>query len=186
MMQGEKRRSFEKSLPSSPYSARPPPPMLKELQHLAIPPPPPPAPLPHARRTVNSGALGSGMIEIVMDEDDNAPAAAPNDGMVPVLGTPAPRARGHNRGRSVGDGLVSARTPQPSMRVRSASRTRKDSMKSPPLEISTETNPLPISQLKSPIAGMPPPVMFDQDAIRSPIEPNGKHLSTGLHRSEMF
>lgn len=59
----------------------PPPPILKELQHLAIPPPPPPAPLPFADRQPPVAGLGlqptvvptgTGVIEIVMDEDETA------------------------------------------------------------------------------------------------------------------
>ena len=182
---GTRRRSQEDISPA-------PPPMLKELAHLAIPPPPPPAPLPYARRSRSGGALGSGMIEIVMDDDDsNAPVAvAPNDGMVPVLAPPAPPSRGHNRGRSFGEGEgISGRLSRASDRLRSASRSRKDaraSIKSPRPEVPVDTSHRPVSTLKSPVAGAPPPVLYDQDAIRSPIEPNRKHLSTGLHRSEMF
>lgn len=53
----------------------PAPPMLRELQHLAAPPPPPPAPLPHlagANKPVVYGG-SSGMIEIVMDDDQPQP-----------------------------------------------------------------------------------------------------------------
>ena len=103
------------------------PPMLKELQHLATPPPPPPAPLPYARHRQNGGgALGSGMIEIVMDEDGGPISAAPNDGMVPVLPPPAPPSRGHNRGRST-EGSFSGRLSKATERIRSASRGGKES-----------------------------------------------------------
>lgn len=189
VVQGGRRRSQEEPAPPPPPPAPSAPPMLKELQHLAIPPPPPPAPLPHAQRSHKGGALASGMIEIVMDEDDNAPiAAAPNDGMVPVLAPPAPPSRGHNRGRSVGDGSFTGRLSRTGERVRSASRSRKDSrasIKSPPLEIPAD-GAYRASMLRSPVAGVPPPMMYDPDVIRSPIESSGKHMSTGLHESEMF
>ncbi|KAK2598123.1 hypothetical protein QQS21_005755 [Conoideocrella luteorostrata] len=187
VIHGQRRRSQEELPPPPP--APPAPPMLKELQHLAIPPPPPPAPLPYAQRSLHGGALGSGMIEIVMDDDDSAPiTAAPNDGMVPVLAPPAPPSRGHNRGRSAGDGSFSGRLSKTGERMRSASRSRKDSrasVKSPPLEIPSD-GAYRQSNLKSSVASVPPPMMYDPGVIRSPIEPSGKHMSTGLHRSEMF
>jgi hypothetical protein len=85
------------------------------------------------------------MIEIVMDEDEESndpPAAAPMDGIVPVLAAPAPpskgHSRGHSRGRSQGDtGSISGRLSKATERLRSASRGRKDGMrghlKSPPM-----------------------------------------------------
>ncbi|KAK9445982.1 WD domain, G-beta repeat protein [Metarhizium brunneum] len=189
VVQGRRRRSQEEPVPPPPPPAPAAPPMLKELQHLAMPPPPPPAPLPYAQRSLKGGALASGMIEIVMDEDDDAPiVAAPNDGMVPVLAPPAPPSRGHNRGRSNGGGSFSGGLPRNGERMRSASRSRKGSMasiKSPPLEMSSD-GAYRVSTLRSPIAGVPPPMMYDPDVIRTAIEPNGKHMSTGLHQSEMF
>ncbi|KAI9158638.1 hypothetical protein HJFPF1_06636 [Paramyrothecium foliicola] len=184
---GERRRSHEEPPP-------PPPPMLKELQHLAMPPPPPPAPLPHARRANENGALGSGMIEIVMDEDDSAPvvvAAAPNDGMVPVISVPAPPSlKGHSRGRSNGENSISSRFSKATERLRSASRGRKESgrgVRSPPIEAPYESVPTPQHHtIRSPVVGAPPPMMYDREAIRSPIEASNKHMSTGLHRSEMI
>lgn len=187
---GERRRSHEEPAPPPPPPPPPAPPMLKELQHLAIPPPPPPAPLPHARRSHNQGAVSSGMIEIVMDEDDNAPVAAPNDGMVPLLPPPAPPSRGHTRGRSSGDGSISGRFSKATERFRSASRGHKDagrSIRVPSMDVPLENNPMPVGQLRSPVAAaMPPPVMYDTDVIRSPLDLKGKHMSTGLHRSEMI
>jgi hypothetical protein len=160
--------------------------MLKELQHLAMPPPPPPAPLPHAQRSHKGGALASGMIEIVMDDEDVAPiVAAPNDGMVPVLAPPAPPFRGHNRGHSVGEGSFSGRLSRTGERV---GRSRKDSgssIKLPSLELPSD-GAYRTGTLRSPVAGAPPPVMYDPDVVRSPIEAKGKRLSTGLHQSEMF
>ncbi len=182
---GERRRSNEEPLPPPPPPPPAPmmPPMLKELQHLAKPPPPPPAPLPHTKpRYGPGGAVGSGMIEIVMDDDEQPPVAAPNDNMVPVLSPPVPPpARGHNRGRSVGgEGSISGRSRRGSER---RSRSRKNSFaQQPSMEMLSGAA---YHQAKSPILA-PPPVMFDQDAIRSPIDKKGKHMSTGLHRSEMI
>ncbi|TQV94831.1 WD domain-containing protein [Cordyceps javanica] len=180
---GERRRSNEEPLPPPPPPAPMMPPMLKELQHLAKPPPPPPAPLPHTRPKYGpGGAVGSGMIEIVMDDDEQPPVAAPNDNMVPVLSPPVPPpSRGHNRGRSVGgEGSISGRSTRGSER---RSRSRKNTFPQP-----SATEMLSSSAYhpaKSPILA-PPPVMYDQDAIRSPIDKKGKHMSTGLHRSEMI
>ncbi|EJP61793.1 IDC1 protein [Beauveria bassiana ARSEF 2860] len=184
---GERRSSNEEPLPPPPPPPPPPapmmPPMLKELQHLAQPPPPPPAPLPHMRPIYGpGGAIGSGMIEIVMDDDEQPPVAAPNDNMVPVLSPPVPPpSRGHNRGRSVGgEGSISGRSRRGSER---RSRSRKNSYaQQPTAEVLSGTT---YQQVKSPVPA-PPPVMYDQDAIRSPIDTKGKHMSTGLHRSEMI
>ncbi|EGU72397.1 hypothetical protein FOXB_17094, partial [Fusarium oxysporum f. sp. conglutinans Fo5176] len=63
---GEQRRSHEDPMPPPPPP--PAPPVLKELRHLASPPPPP-VPLQHAQRYQKTGAVASGMIEIVMDDD---------------------------------------------------------------------------------------------------------------------
>lgn len=110
----------------------PPPPMLKELQHLAIPPPPPPAPLPGMRSPqVYGGAAGT--IEIVMDEDDNVPVAAPiSESTVPIIAAPAPPSsrNGHARGRSVSekDNSIAGRISRATERMRSASRGRNSSV----------------------------------------------------------
>jgi hypothetical protein len=154
------------------------------------------------------------MIEIVMDDDESAgvvAVAAPNDGMVPVLPPPVPAPKGHSRGRSNGgEGGIANRISKATERLRSASRSRKESsrvkspqmeapyesvptvqptryIKSPPLEIPQDTILTPQAyQLKSPGGSIAPPIMYDRDVVRSPIEPKGKHLSTGLHQSEMF
>lgn len=184
---GGRRKSQEEMIPPPPPPPPAPPqmvpPMLRELQHLATPPPPPPPPLQHAQRPQQS-ALSAGMIEIVMDEDEeeSAPVAAPNDHMVPVLPPPAPPSKGHNRGRSNGDSIsISGRFSKATERLRSASRGRKErGAKSPPVEAPYESIP------NSYFAKAPPPVMYDQDAIRSPIENNTGRMSTGLHKSEMI
>lgn len=177
----DRRRSRDDQMPPPPP---PLPPMLKELQHLAMPPPPPPAPLPHVRRSNDSGALSSGMIEIVMDDDETAPGET-----VP----PTTPGKNHSRGRSHGDGSSFAgRFSKATERLRSASRGRKDGsrgMRSPPIEAPYESVPMPMPlsyQLKSPVAGAPPPMLYDREAVRSPMGVKDKHMSTGLHKSEMF
>ncbi|KAM0251747.1 hypothetical protein ACHAQJ_008022 [Trichoderma viride] len=173
-------------LPSAPLT------FLKELQHLAVPPPPPPPPLPHVRRQPPvAGTLASGMIEIVMDDDETEEPmmVAPNDGMVPVIPPPEPPVRGHHRGRSLGEGSLSGRITKATERLRSGSRNRKDgsvSNRSPPLEAYYADANAGMNQLRSPVAGIPPPVLYDRDAIRSPIEGHGRKLSTSVQGSGMF
>ncbi|QUC16482.1 uncharacterized protein UV8b_00723 [Ustilaginoidea virens] len=188
MNNGQRRRSQEEPVPPPP--APPAPPLLKELQHLAMPPPPPPAPLPHAKRSSDGGAFGSGMIEIVMDDDDIGPVtAAPNDGVASVA-PPAPPSRGHNRGGSAGDGGFPGRFSKTGEPMGSVSRSRKGSVtstQSPPLETAADAA---FHQgnctLRSPVTSVPPPIMYDPDAIRSPIELGVKHVSTGLDTSDMI
>ncbi|KAK4063260.1 uncharacterized protein Triagg1_9645 [Trichoderma aggressivum f. europaeum] len=193
IVETEWRRQVNNLVPPPP----PPPPsapatFLKELQHLAVPPPPPPPPLPHVRRQPPvAGTLASGMIEIVMDDTDTEDPmmAAPNDGMVPMIPPPEPPVKAHNRGRSLGEGSLSGRMAKTNERLRSGSRSRKEgsiSIKSPPLEMYGDGGN-PFSQLRSPVAGIPPPVLYDRDAIRSPIEGHGRKLSSaGLHGNGMF
>ncbi|CAI6097049.1 unnamed protein product [Clonostachys chloroleuca] len=170
-----RRRSQEEPLMPPPPPPPPAPPLLRELQHLAKPPPPPPAPLPNMRRP-QGGALGSGMIEIVMDDDDegDAPVAAPNDGMVPVIPPPAPPAsKSHSRGRSTGDTSISGRISKATERLRSASRGPKEgrAVRSPHVEAPYES--IPTQHLKSGMGAnhsVPflPSTMYDQDMVRSP------------------
>lgn len=215
VVSSERRRSHEEQIPIPPPPPTAPLPLLRELQHLATPPPPPPAPLPpHVRRSNESPAgQGSAMIEIVMDDDDAIPVAtaAPNDGMVPVIPPPAPPAsKGHARGRSIGDSSsIAGRFSKATERLRSGSRSSRretSRMRSPHVEAPYESIPLPLhlkqnghhhgstespyesvpmptQQMKSP---PPPPVMYDQDTVRSPVDVYSKHMSTGLHRSEMI
>ncbi|KAH7146424.1 hypothetical protein EDB81DRAFT_492673 [Dactylonectria macrodidyma] len=197
VVSGERRRSHEEKVPPPPPPA---PALLKELQHLATPPPPPPAPLPHMPRQHEMGAMGSGMIEIVMDDEETSG----NDGYAPGGSPPAKtsKSKGHSRGRSIGDNSISTRFSKATERLRSASRSRKDTPRaplppfeapyesvrkdsssrvvSPPYEAPYESIPMS-RKLQS-----PPPMMYDQDTLRSPIEPSNKHMSTGLHQSEMF
>ena len=64
----------------------PAPPILRELMHLAQPPPPPPAPLYRYGSAADTNSLvsgvsltssGSGVIEIVMDDEDTSPQHSP-------------------------------------------------------------------------------------------------------------
>ena len=123
-----------------------------------------------------------------MDEDDNAPIAAPNDGMVPVLALPAPLRGATTEDVALGmEAFLDGYLEQESVLGPRAAvaRTPEASIRSPPLEMPSDAA-YRASMLRSPSAGVPPPMMYDPDVIRSPIEPNGKHMSTGLHRSEMF
>ncbi|KAH7142430.1 hypothetical protein DER46DRAFT_674132 [Fusarium sp. MPI-SDFR-AT-0072] len=152
---GERRRSHEDPMPPPPPPA---PPVLKELRHLASPSPPLPAPLQHAQQHQQAGAVASGMIEIVMDDDLS-----------------------HNRGRSIRDSSsISGRIHKATERLRSASRSRKEYVRSPPFEAPYESISM-TRQMKS-----PPPVSFNSDALRSPTDSRNKHLSTSLNRNEMI
>ncbi|KAL7894597.1 hypothetical protein HDV63DRAFT_158432 [Trichoderma sp. SZMC 28014] len=183
IVETEWRRQRSDLVPPPP----PPPPsapltFLKELQHLAVPPPPPPPPLPHVRRQPPvAGTVASGMIEIVMDDDETEePMAVPaNDGMVPVLSPPEPK--GHNRGRSLGEGSLSGRMSKATERLRSGSRSRKDgaiSIIRSPLEAFGDATGM--GHVRSPVAGLPPPVLYDRDIVRSPIEGHGRKMSSGM------
>lgn len=186
IVETEWRRQRSDLVPPPP----PPPPsapltFLKELQHLAVPPPPPPPPLPHVRRQPPvAGTVASGMIEIVMDDDETEEpmAAAPNDGMVPVIPPPEPPVKGHNRGRSLGEGSLSGRMSKATERLRSGSRSRKDGAVSiirSPLEAFGDAT-AGMGHLRSPVGGVPPPVLYDRDIVRSPVEGHGRKLSTGM------
>ncbi|RKK66339.1 hypothetical protein BFJ71_g17908, partial [Fusarium oxysporum] len=139
---GERRRSHEDPMPPPPPPA---PPVLKELRHLASPPPPLPAPLQHAQRHQQAGAVASGMIEIVMDDDlssgnDQASEASP----------PAATHKSHNRGRSIRDSSsISGSIHKATERLRSASRSRKEYVRSPPFEAPYESISM-TRQMKSP------------------------------------
>ncbi|KAH8816319.1 hypothetical protein F5884DRAFT_662453 [Xylogone sp. PMI_703] len=121
----------------------PAPPMLKELQHLATPPPPPPPPIyrpndPNTNSMVSgvsqgSGlSLGSGVIEIVMDDEDEKPGMT----NAPAVEAQAPpqHSRTHSRtasishvrGRSENDNTFSGRFSRAAERLRSASRGRNN------------------------------------------------------------
>jgi hypothetical protein len=121
----------------------PAPPILKELQHLAMPPVPPPAPLyrpgnPNTNSIVSGVSQGSGVIEIVMDEEEEkvtlpaAPASAsPTKLVLEIPAPPQPQfARNsisHSRGRSENDNTLTGRLSRAAERLRSASRGRNAS-----------------------------------------------------------
>ncbi|EXK80754.1 hypothetical protein FOQG_14787 [Fusarium oxysporum f. sp. raphani 54005] len=171
---GERRRSHEDPMPPPPPPA---PPVLTELRHLASPPPPPPAPLQHAQRHQQAGAVASGMIETAMDDNlssgkDQASEASPR--------APASH-RNHNRGRSIGNSSsISDRIHKATERLRSAGRSRKESVRSPPFEALYGSIPMP-RQMKS-----PSPVSFTPDVSRSPIDSRKEPLSTDLSRNKMI
>lgn len=167
----------------------PAPPILRELQHLAMPPPPPPAPLyrpnnPNTNSIVSGvSSQGSGVIEIVMDEEEeknNGPNSA-----VDIPAPPqAPFARetkiSHSRGRSENDNSISGRFSRAAERLRSASRGRNT------------TSPI-IDRTKSPLDSSPyesvPPIgqwTNSRSANNTPIVPTaGGFLATERHPREV-
>ncbi|KAI1322710.1 hypothetical protein F5Y16DRAFT_30042 [Xylariaceae sp. FL0255] len=185
------RNASQNDIPPPP----PPPPVIKELQHLASPPPPPPAPLPGLRPTVYGGSpTVSGSIEIVMDEEDQAPAAAPmHETTVPIIAAPAPPSsrNGHSRGRSITDNSIAGRISRATERMRSASRGRSNSIlgsrtKSPGEQTSPyESVPPPMP------AGYTSPAPSAQGVERHPREVKAAYqqqqeVGMGLHLSEMI
>lgn len=121
------------SLTPPPPPPPPAPPILRELQHLAMPPPPPPAPLyrpnnPNTNSIVSGvSSQGSGVIEIVMDDEDEK-NNGPNSAVDMPAPPQAPFARNstvsHSRGRSENDNSISGRFTRAAERLRSASRGR--------------------------------------------------------------
>ncbi|CZR49743.1 uncharacterized protein FPRO_14780 [Fusarium proliferatum ET1] len=155
----------------------PAPPVLQQLRHLASPPPPPPAPLQHAQRHQQAGAVASCMIEIIMEGDLSSGNDQASEASLPV---PAFH-RSHNRGRSIGNSSsISGRIRKATEPLLSVSHSRKEYVRSPPFEAPYESIPMP-RQMTS-----PPPVSFNPDVLRSPIDSQSKHLSTGLNREEMI
>ncbi|RDW66124.1 hypothetical protein BP6252_09759 [Coleophoma cylindrospora] len=126
----------------------PMPPILKELQHLVVPPPPPPAPLyrpgnPNTNSIVSGVSQGSGVIEIVMDDDEHtskSPEVPPlqipgHSRHSSISGPSGPPISQHNRGRSFSekaDNSISSRFSRAAERLRSASRGKNGA--SPHLE----------------------------------------------------
>jgi len=174
------RRSSHDNMPPPPPPP-PAPPALKELQHLALPPPPPPAPLPHLANS-KGGALASGMIEIVVDEDEKP---VPE----PVTLSSQAYSQNHSRGRSFTDrekdNSISGRFSKATERFRgrSASRNRgaqdNSRIRSPPADG------------YSPYESIQPPNSYEYQLMRAaPYEsvrdPNTPGMSTGLHESELI
>lgn len=170
----------------------PPPPapthMLKELQHLAMPPPPPPAPIPYGNKNVVYGS--SGMIEIVMDDDQplSPPpvpvAASLSDQHVPIIAPPAPPSsrNGHHRGRSSIDNSIAGRISRATERMRSASRSRAAPGLAGRIN-SPDTGSAPYESVPPP---PPPPLSFQARAAMSPPMHIQGEYKTGLHESEMI
>lgn len=187
-----RRPSYDDQIPPPP----PPPPVLKELQHLAVPPPPPPAPLPSTQMDkplIYGNGNGSGVIEIVMDEDEKqqqVPAAAPmSEQVVPILSPPAPPASrdGHRRGRSITDNSIAGRISRATERIRSVSRSRNNASAA-----SRTMSPdyAPYESLPPPVNYMGPPTHREHPIERHPREVKAGHTQqefrTGLLESEMI
>lgn len=159
-----RRASRDDQIPPPPPPP-PAPPILHELQHLAIPPPPPPAPMQGLRPTVYGGATTAGTIEIVMDEDEKPqiPTAAPiSDASVPIIAAPAPPSsrNGHRRGRSITEtsNSIAGRFSRATERMRSASRGRNESL------LARQKSP---DSTTSPYESIPaaPPISFNAQAV---------------------
>ncbi|KAH7040165.1 uncharacterized protein B0I36DRAFT_234458 [Microdochium trichocladiopsis] len=159
-----RRASRDDQIPPPPPPP-PAPPVLHELQHLAIPPPPPPAPLQGLKPTVYGGTTSAGTIEIVMDEDEKPqiPTAAPiSDATVPIIAPPAPPSsrNGHRRGRSITEtgSSLAGRFSRATERMRSASRGRNESI------LSRQKSP---DATTSPYESIPaaPPISFNAQAV---------------------
>jgi len=178
----------------------PAPPVLKELQHLAQPPPPPPAPLPHTagpKPVVYGGSTG--MIEIVMDDEQQQPGPSTTPAPIDV---PAPTSsrNGHHRGRSSVDNSIGARITRATERMRSASRNRtRDNnprVKSPETISAPYESVPPLSyqmradMTKSPImrGEMAKSPVSRQDMAKSPVyqQIQQNDFRTGLHKSELI
>lgn len=165
------RRPSYDSIPVPPPPP-PAPPVLKELQHLALPPPPPPAPLPHAlgspKPVVYGGGSASGMIEIVMDGDedkDQLPEPIIGNNLAAMVAPPIPTSsrNSHHRGRSSIDNSIGARITRAAERVRSVSRSGRprdvvSRVKSPDAEMSGGGGgggPSPYESIPMPMPALP-------------------------------
>ncbi len=193
------RKSSRDDIPPPP----PPPPILKELQHLATPPPPPPAPLPGLRPTVYGSPPGTGSIEIVMDDEEQGPAApaavSMHESIVPIIAPPAPPSsrNGHNRGGSVTDNSIAGRFNRATGRMRSASRGRSNSILGSRTKSPEQTSPYESVPPPPPPVGYssPPPPLSQpsqpQAVERHPREvrmayQQQQEVGSGLHQSEMI
>ena len=176
-----RRGSYDDQAPPAP------PPLLKELQHLAMPPPPPPAPLQGLAHHGEAATRTSAGIEIVKDDDESHSAAITvpaTDVAVPVISPPVPpQGKGHNRGRSIteststGNSLAS-RISKATERLRSASRSRKESRTKSPIE------PAPYESI--PYESIPHQQPYLRETVRSPPIVDPGTLPTGLNASELI
>lgn len=167
----------------------PSPPILRELQHLAKPPPPPPAPLqrpnnPNTNSVVSGiSSQGSGVIEIVMDDEEEK-NKGPNSAVDVPAPPQAPFAReskiSHSRGRSENDNSISGRFSRAAERLRSASRGRNTT--SPGFDKSRS----PIES--SPYESVPPLGQWggSRSASNTPVVPNSSgFILTERHPREV-
>ncbi|KAJ2905153.1 uncharacterized protein MKZ38_006231 [Zalerion maritima] len=207
-----RRPSYDDQLPPPPPPP-PAPPVLRELQHLAVPPPPPPAPIPGvAGDKPQVYGTSKGVIEIVMDEDDQGqqnrqsrysqqpqkphqiviPAAAPlNEQVVPIISPPAPpsaRGEGHRRGRSGTDNSLVGRISRATERMRSSSRTRNNA--SAASRTLSPDFPAPYESVPPPMQYTGPPIQREHPIERHPRDVKAGHTQeefrTGLLESEMI
>lgn len=144
----QSRNPSNDNLTPPPPPPPPAPPILPQLQHLAMPPPPPPAPLyrpnnPNTNSIVSGVSQGSGVIEIVMDDEEEksttppmAPNAPGNNSPTKIaIDVPSPpnppfarhSSISHSRGRSENDNTLTGRFSRAAERLRSASRGRNGS-----------------------------------------------------------
>ncbi|KAF2706788.1 hypothetical protein K504DRAFT_504884 [Pleomassaria siparia CBS 279.74] len=170
------------------------PPLLAELQHLAIPPPPPPPPM-YAQDQDRKGSLG--VINIAIDEHPNEATQTPvSPVLVPMTTSPST----HRRGRgSVSEnlGMTFKRVAE---RMRSTSRSGN---KSPPLR----TDPAPYESVaqftynrnnnaRSPIENSndsyfgnmsppPPPPVQPMEQVVPPSMDESKQFSGYKHPKEV-
>ena len=165
----------------------PAPPILKELQHLAMPPPPPPAPLyrpnnPNTNSIASGVSQGSGVIEIVMDDEEDK-----LDVTSPVIEAPAsPQSLqavsrnstvSHNRGRSETDNSLTGRFSRAAERLRSASRGRNGA--SPYLERNkSPQEPSP----RSPLESVPGKWSPSRSSIATPNVPPLPRVASNMER----
>jgi hypothetical protein len=161
----------------------PAPPILKELQHLAMPPPPPPAPMyrpnnPNTNSIVSGVSQGSGVIEIVMDDEEEKGKSTSPKATSPIIEVPVSPAQSlptearkssisHNRGRSETDNSLTGRFSRAAERLRSASRGRNGALLERTRSPQESTQPpqpspyesVPWSSSRTSVASPPLPIM---------------------------
>ncbi|KAI9744864.1 MAG: hypothetical protein M1818_001789 [Claussenomyces sp. TS43310] len=157
---GSHRTNHDNSMMPPPPPPPPAPPILRELQHLAMPPPPPPVPLYRMVTSNNGqpiGPRGTGIIEIVMDGDEEAPVAPSQPTFTDALALqplpslePRAHSANHSRGHSIPDNSLSGRFARASVRMRSGSRGTSPQLtrtKSPSISGPMEYTPAPYESL---------------------------------------
>ena len=168
----------------------PAPPILKELQHLAMPPPPPPAPLyrpgnPNTTSMISGVSQGSGVIEIVMDDDEDKVAPATS----PIIEVPTQSVHAvarnssisHNRGRSENDNSLTSKFARAAERLRSASKSRNGTRS--PLEAPQQSPYESIPGMYSPTnqaSGGVPPLPNTGNSIGAIVERHPREVKAAL------